>query len=290
MSFAHQVLGPGFRDTQGLAAPPGPKVEPPPTMSSPQEKKTPHLEAVDSHADSDGEGGVSELLSGKITKEVRKGKKKREQDRPSEPLPGALARLADVYAAGHQVAKELEFKVRYAEQQIKDFCLRRFSQVYAATRQRPSSADYKGKRSEFLFVQTSRTSLTLEKVQALREMNVPIDDHTELQGIKINYDAIRRHGLEGKLKTALSSLGLPNAILEECFVPDVHLNTSFYDVMDNVVRESLQPGEELENKIYEVMKILNPGTQIRNLELENVDSREAFGIVLETPIEETTAA
>lgn len=229
-------------------------------------------------------GGFAGILSGKVAHPPKTGKKSRTKRKPTEEIPENLRLLANLYAAGKTVEREVEFKARYAEQRVKEHCVRRFAEVYAASGKRPPSMDYTGDHSRFSFVQTSRTYLTYDKVTALQDIGIAIDRHTELRGLRVNYEAIRRHKLENKLRTALEDMGVSNDIVEECFVPDVQLKPSFYEVLDNVVRDSLQPGERLEDKIYEVISILSPAHQVRNLEAVGLDAKECFDLIHETEV------
>ncbi|OFZ17948.1 MAG: hypothetical protein A2X94_08625 [Bdellovibrionales bacterium GWB1_55_8] len=234
-----------------------------------------------------GSSELAGLFSGKVTRAAPKSRQAKKKLKPTEELPGDLRFLSDVFAAGRAVQKELSFKVRYAEQRVKDYCLRRFSELFAASGTRPPSIEYTGEHSRFMFTQTERTTLTLDKVEELRDLGIPIDEYTELRGIRINYEAIRRHKLEEKLQKALSEMGLRSDILEECFVPNVELNESFYNVLAQIIRESLREGEELPEKLHEVLQILRPANQVRNLELPGYDARKSFDLVMKAEIAAT---
>lgn len=235
------------------------------------------------------EPAISPLFSGKITREAPRGRRAKKQTKPVETLKSKLAELGEIYAAGKMVQKELAFKVEYAEQRIKDHCLRRYAEVYAATGKRPESLDFASRHSRFMFIQTDRTWLTLERVEELRAMNVNIDAHTELRGIRINYEAIRRHGVEKGLQKALHEamvkMNVSQDILDECFVPDVQLKDAFFEILDNVTRESLQEGELLEEKIRDVIRVLGSASQIRNLQAVDLDLKACIKKVVEAEID-----
>lgn len=224
-------------------------------------------------------GGIDELLSGKVTRARPRAKKSRGKKKPTEALPEQLKGLSDVYIAGRKVQKEIDFKVRYAEQQVKEYCTRRFAELYATTGNRPPAVDYQGGQSRFTFIQTARINLTADKAEALREMDLPIDQYTELRGMRINYEAIRSHKLEKKLRTALENMGLSNSILEEIFVPDIQLKESFFEVLDSFVARSVKQGESVEEKLYEVMRVLQPASQVRNADVPGMSAKECFDLI-----------
>lgn len=223
-------------------------------------------------------GGVGELLSGKVSAKPKRAKKGGRK-RLVEAVPEALNGLVEVYVAGRKIEREISFKLRFAEQRVKDYCVRRFAEIYASTGERPSSIDYQGERSQFTFVQTKRTTLTAEKVEALRSLSIPIDDYTELRGLRVNYEAIRRHKLEGSLRKALEEMGVKPEVLEETFEPVVQLKDSFFTLLDNIVTKSLEKGEELSDKMKEVLAILQPANQVRNADLPSLSANECFDLI-----------
>ncbi|MGZ3686799.1 MAG: hypothetical protein ACXWPM_12000 [Bdellovibrionota bacterium] len=228
--------------------------------------------------------GVHELFSGKVTRGPKRGRKAKKKAQPKEALPKDLKKIADLYAAGKTAQKELEFKVRFAEHQVKEFCLRRYAERYAAAGNRPPGVEFQGEKSHFTFVQTSRINLGIDKVGELRELHLPIDEHTELKGIRIDYEAARKHGIAEKLQEAISSLDLSAEAVEECFVPDVQPREGFFEALDNIVRESLQKGESLPDKMYQVLRVLNPSSQVRNLKIDGMNVKECFEFVIDTEI------
>lgn len=228
--------------------------------------------------------GVESILSGKVTRPAKAAKKGREKKRPTEEIPRSLRKMSNVYAAGKAVEREMEFKVRYAEQKVKEHCLQRYAEIYATSGKRPPAIEYESDHSRFSFVQTVRTYLSFEKVEALKQIRIPIDDHTELRGVRVNYEAIRKHKLEKDLQKAFENMGVSEEVLDEIFVPDIQVKPSFYEILDNVVRESLRPGEKLEDKIYEVLNILSPANQVRNLEAVGLTAKQCFDLVMEAEI------
>ncbi|MCM2277459.1 MAG: hypothetical protein NDJ89_05235 [Oligoflexia bacterium] len=236
----------------------------------------PRLRAVE--PPKEAKGGIDELLSGKVTarpKAARRGGRKR----PVESIPPKLVALAEVFVAGRKIEREVEFKRRYAEQKVKEYCVRRYSEIYAATGERPPAIDYQGERAQFTFVQTRRINLNAEKVEALRSLGVAIDQYTELKGIRINYEAIRRHRLEKPLREALEKMGVSDEILQECFEPIIQPKDSFFGMLDNLVLKSLQKGEELPEKLQETLGILQPANQIRNADLPSLNANECFELI-----------
>lgn len=232
--------------------------------------------------------GLTEILSGKVTRERPPKKKSRKRKTPTEALPGAIAPLADLFVAGRKVEKELEFKIRFAEQKVRDFCVRRFAEIFRTSGTRPPSVDYTGIRSHFSFVQTSKINLTLDKADTLRSMNIPIDDFTELKGVEINYEAIRRLRLESKLapkiREALQNLGLSDAVLNEVLQPRVELRENFFNLLDRIVKESLGKGETHQDKLVDVLNVLAPASQIRNADLPSLDVGECFELIRKADI------
>lgn len=226
--------------------------------------------------------GLDTILSGKVA--PRKRKKRRGAEKKPEALPPELGSYGDILAAGRKVQRETDFKLRFAEERIREYCLRRFCEKFAALGRRPDSISYAGPHSHFTFIQTQRIGITPEKVDALRSLGVPMDQYTELKGLRVNFEAIREHRLEEKLRDALSEMGLNNQVLDEVFEPQVALKENFFDSLDLIVSKTLARDEKLEDKLYEVTRILGPASQIRNAETPDLNSQEAFQLILKAEI------
>ena len=150
---------------------------------------------------------------------------------------------------------------------------------FVAANRRPASAEYLANHARFKFVLTSRTTMTVE-VETLKELNLPIEQYTELRGMQLNADAVRQHGLEQKLIQALESMNVPKKVLEECFIPQVNLKDTFYDLLPEIVRNTLKKGENLEDKMLAVLEVLNPAQQIRNTEAIGLDAKQCFDLFI----------
>ena len=200
-------------------------------------------------------------------------------------MPKGIAPIANLFAAGRTIDKEMRFKLDYAKQKLEEFCLADWITKFVNTRRRPSSIDYSANHSRFKFVMTSRTTLTHDKVEELKSLGLPIDDYTVLRGLQINYDAIKQHGLEEKLREALGSLNVKKGVLEEIFTPRVELKETFYDLLAEVVRQSLKSGEDIEEKMRAVIEVLDPTNQMRNVEVLDLSVDDCFKLIEDTEIE-----
>jgi hypothetical protein len=227
---------------------------------------------------------VERLFSSRVGPAAAKKKTGKKQEIAPVEFPRELATLSDVFAAGKSVLKEIEFKVKFAEQRIRGFCDESYIRLFAALKRKPPSLDYRTEHSSLKFVQTHRTTLTHEKVEELRELGVPIDDYTNLVGIDINMSAIRHHQLEGKLQQGLADLGVSQSVIEECFTPRHELNPSFYDAFYTIVQELVGKGKDPTERMIEIFHILNPSSQLRNVETK-LDQEEAFKLITESEIE-----
>jgi hypothetical protein len=234
-----------------------------------------------------GASSVDQLLSGKVIAPRVAAKKTKKSDRAAEKLPGELAHLGDILVAGRKILREIDFKVRFAEERVKEFCLKRFCERFAESGQRPESVKYAAENSVFTFIQTRKITLTPEKAEALKMMNIPVENHTELKGIHVNFAAIKEHKLEVKLRDALAAMGVKQSVLLECFQPDVQLKESFFAHLSAVVNQSLKKGEDLTEKLYEVTRLLHPAEQIRNAESPNLGPIQAFKLIHDTKISVT---
>lgn len=228
---------------------------------------------------------LEEILSGRVSKAGKASRRASKREAPPQDLPRAIQPLANAFAAGRTIDKEMRFKLDYAKQKLNEYCVRDWVHRFAMTQRRPPSVDYKANHSKFKFVMTARTTLNQEKVEALREIGLPIDEHTVLRDLQINYDAIKQHGLEKSLKKALESMNLEKGVLEEVLVPKVELKDTFYDLLVEIVRQSLSQGEDLEEKILNVLEILDPAEQMRNVEAVDLSSKECFDLIEKTEIE-----
>src|SRR5687768_4232131 len=106
--------------------------------------------------------GVGELLSGRVLRRPQAERKSRRKERRVEKLPEDLAELGDVLVAGRKISREIDFKLRFAERKVKDYCMRRFAEEYARSGRRPEAATYEGANSVFTFIQTRRIGLSQE--------------------------------------------------------------------------------------------------------------------------------
>jgi hypothetical protein len=226
---------------------------------------------------------VEDLFSGRVTTRPKNSRIKEEA--PPIELRKGLQKYADVFAAGRALEREIKMKADFARQQVEEFCLADIAKQYATINRRPSSRNFISKHSRFRFVFTERTTLTPEKSEELSDMNIPLEEHTEVRGVRINYDTIRQHKLEEKLRDALESLKVSKGVLDEIFTPEVHLKESFYNVLTEIVRNSLKEGEKLEDKILNVIQVLSPATQIRNVETIGLNPKQTFELVKNTQIE-----
>jgi hypothetical protein len=246
-------------------------------------KKPRHLRAVPGGKEHK-QSAISELLSGKVSK-AAKPKRRRKDEVPPQDFPKNMQPLANLFAAGRTIEKEMKFKIDYAKQSLDDFCLKDWIGRFVATNRRPSSIDYVANHSRLKFVLTSRTTLTHEKVEELRSLGLKIDEHTTLSDLQINYAAIKQHKLENKLRDALESMHVSEGILEEIFIPKVELKDTFYDILVELVRQSLQSGENLEEKTLDVLRVLEPAEQMRNVEVSDLSIKQCFDLIEKTEIE-----
>ena len=227
---------------------------------------------------------LEKLFSSNVGPATAKRRKGRKQEIPPIDLPKELSKTIDLFAAGKNLLKEIEFKVKFAEQRLRAFCNTNYVQLFANLKRKPPSLDYRGEHSSLKFVQTHRTTLTHDKVEELRGLGVDIDEYTTLTGIDINMAAIRQHKLENKLQEGLQTLGVSPGIVEECFTPRHELNPVFYDNLFTIIQHSLKKSEKLEDKLAHIYKILDPSSQIRNVETE-IPQNKALDIVLKAEIE-----
>ena len=232
----------------------------------------------------EGRSEVGQLLSGRVSR-APKPKRGRKREVPPQPLPKEIQALANVYAAQKTLEKELGFKGKFAEQKVKDYCVREYVHRFATQERKPPSLDFTADHAHFKFIMTMRTTLTPEKIDYLSSRNIAIDKYTELRGIRVNYDAIRQHGLEKKLRSALESMNVAKGVLEEVFRPEVELKDGFYERFYDVLRDSLQQGEDLEDKMLETLNALGPANQVRGLEAVGLTVKQCFELVNETEID-----
>jgi len=227
---------------------------------------------------------LEDILSGKISEKTTRKKKGKTRQRAVELLPSQLRQIADVLAAGRVIKKEIDTKISLSEQRVREYCVRRFCERFAATGRRPSSTIYAGSKSRFTFIQTQKIHLTPEKADALRMMNIPIDDYTELTGVDIDYAVIKANNLEFKLKTALSQMDVPEKVLNEIFQPKVELKESFFNTLNTIIKETLQEGEDLIAKMYDAVSVLGPINQLKNPEVHGLSLKDSFKLVDESDI------
>jgi hypothetical protein len=241
-------------------------------------------EQVEQEDKAEDGGELSSLFSGKMTDRTGKRKKSKKRERAVELLPEDYRAVADVLAAGKAIEKEIKTKIGYSEQRIKEYCIKRFCEKFASTGHRPTSGRYAGNKSRFTFIQTKKIYLTPEKADALRSMNVPIDEFTELMGIDIDYSAIKANHLEFKLRAALEKMNVPQEVLDECFRPRVELKESFFETLNSVIEKSLQEGESIVDKLVDVVSVLGPVNQIKNPEIPGMSPEDGLKLVIETEI------
>ena len=227
---------------------------------------------------------LEQLFSSSVSSASAKKKKGKRQEILPIEFPKDLSKTMDLFAAGKNLLREIEFKVKFAEQRLRAFCTTNYVKLFATLKRKPPSLDYKGEHSSLKYVQTHRTTLTHEKVEDLRAIGIEIDEYTTLTGIDINMAAVRQHKLETKLQEGLSSLGVSPGIIEECFTPRHELNPVFYDNLFTIVQHSLKKGEHTEDKITRIFEILEPSSQIRNVETE-IPQNKSWDVVAKAEIQ-----
>ena len=247
-------------------------------------KEVPKLRALPGGKTPINPPALERLFSSSVGPAGAKKKHGRKQEIPPIEFPKELTKYSDLFAAGKNLLREIEFKVKFAEQRLREFCGANYTKLFASLKRRPPSLDYRGENSSFKYVQTHRTTLTHEKVEALKESGIEVDDYTTLTGIDINMAAIRQHKLELKLQEGLASLGISPGIVEECFTPRHELNPVFYDNLYTIAQHSLKKGETIEEKLGRIFEILEPSSQIRNVETKLPEHR-ALDFVLKAEIE-----
>ena len=234
--------------------------------------------------------GLSGLFSGKVAAPTLGAKKAKGKSKPIEEIPAELVPHTEVMVAGKMVTKRIENKIKAATDAVKFWCMQRFADVFAATGSRPATSTVIGGKAKFDFIQTKRIYLTPDRVQAVRDMGVDIDRWTDIKGVNINYEAIKRHGLEASLETALSSMGVTQAILEEIFQPKHELKEGFFDGLYSVCQTGLKKGEKLNEKIFSVLLALQPVSQTKNPDVELKGNSEderlvaALQLILDSPV------
>ena len=247
-------------------------------------KEPPKLRALPGGKNSTKPEAVEQLFSSSVGPATVKKKHGKNPEIPPIEFPKELAATSDLFAAGKHLLREIEFKVNYAEQKLREFCRTSYTKLFVSMKRRPPSLDYKSENSSFKFVQTHRTTLTHEKVEALREVGIEVDDYTTLTGIDINMASIRQHKLEKKLQEGLANLGVSPGVIEECFTPRHELNPVFYDNLYTIVQHSLKKGESAEEKLAQILEVLDPSSQIRNVETK-LPEHKALDFVLKAEIE-----
>ena len=236
--------------------------------------------------------GISGLFSGKMAAPVKSEKKSKSKSKPIEELPEELHPQAEVFISGKLVMKAIEKKIEVSQSQVKNWCVKRFADVYAKTGTRPATSTVVGGSAQFDFIQTKRIYLNPDRVQAMRDLGVDIDSWTEIKGVNINYEAIKRHGLEQKLQTALSKMDVSEAILGEIFQPKFELKDGFFDALYASCEKSMKKGEELAQKMYLTMLALEPVNQTKNPEIVGLSGdtetkrlQSALKTIIETEIQ-----
>lgn len=235
-------------------------------------------------------GGVAGVFSSKVAAPTLGAKKAKGKSKPLSEIPAELVPHAEVMVAGKMVNKRIENKIKAATDAVKSWCLQKFAEVYAATGSRPATTTVIGGKAKFDFIQTKRIYLSPDRVQAVRDMGVDIDNWTDIKGVNINYEAIKRHGLESKLQEALGSMGISDAILGEILQPKHEVREGFFDSLFSVVQGSLKKGEDLSDKMFGVLLALQPVSQTKNPEIElggaNEDDRlaSALRLILDSPV------
>lgn len=233
--------------------------------------------------------GLAAIFSNKPKAEAPKSKSK--SNKPVVILPDELNTAEEVMVSGKMIAKAVENKVKTATAMVMDYCWRWFANQYAHTGARPSTSTMVGNRAKFDFIQTSRIFVNAGKIENLERIGVNMDDWVKLSGVTINYEAIRSNGLEEKLQAAIESMNLPDAVQSEILLPKHELRKDFFESLDKVARDSLQDGEDLSDKIYQILKILEPVKQVKNPNIEvngSTDSQRlasALEVILDSSID-----
>lgn len=238
---------------------------------------------------------LSNLLSGKVAAPVV-GAKSKSKEKSIIQMPSELLTEAEVFVADKMIQKDISSKAKVAAGKILDYCTRWFADAFAVQGKRPASSVMLNGRAKFDFIPTSRIHVNPARVEAARAViGDEIDNWTEIKGVTFNYGVIVANNLQDKFEEAIRNMGLSDELLAQVLQPKHELKKGFFDDLHKIVGKTLQRGENLSDKMYMLIKALDPVKQVKNADL-NIDgeSREdrlanALRLILEAKISGASA-
>ncbi|MHC4432490.1 MAG: hypothetical protein ACYTBS_11685 [Planctomycetota bacterium] len=182
-----------------------------------------------------------------------------------------LAAYADALAGATVALKAIEKTVSEAKDILKAAMLRQYCEHYAKTGRPPELRQPVSRMGTFQVIQQNTAKVTTAKVEELKGQGIDL----ELMKEKSSYTVRMGNASKEEQKKIISSL---KRILgdgyEDVVSEHVHVGDTFFGKFDEVVKSSLGPDEQLDEKMLSVIRVLNPTVQFTKFK---TDLPEATG-------------
>jgi hypothetical protein len=222
------------------------------------------------------------LFGGKPSK--KKPSSKKTQERQRIEIPKNLRKDADTLIAGLRALDGLKKKVKIVEKRIKSHMLDWWCKEYALTGKRPEMAIFETEDKSIQFIQTRRMTPTADKLEALEAIGADISDYVETTGVKVNVDALKKHGLMDKLMSFMDD-NCTEEQMSEIFEPVVSVKENILESLPHIVEG--MDGERAKN-MRSVMDVLTPTSQLKKPEVpEDTSDVDCFKLASEAKISAT---
>lgn len=182
-----------------------------------------------------------------------------------------LAAYGDALAGAKAAMNAIKKTIDDAEAILKAATLRHYCEHYAQTGRAPDVRMFESKLGSFQVVQQSTAKVTMEKAEELKGQGIDLEQFKTRNSYTIRMAKASKSDTRKIIESMQGILGedFPDVVSEY-----VHVDDEFFDNFDDIVKQSLGPGQRLDEKMLEVLRVLNPTIQFREF---STDLKEQAG-------------
>lgn len=189
-----------------------------------------------------------------------------------EVLSGSdLAAYGDALAGAKAALNAIKKTIENAEGIFRAATMRHYCQYYAQTGRAPDMRMFESKLGSFFAVQQNTAKVTSDKAEELKGQGVDLERFKT----RNSYTIRMAKASKSATKEIIGSLkGILGEDFQDVVSEYVHVDEEFFENFDDIVKQSLGPGQRLDEKMLEVLRVLSPTIQFREF---STDLKEQAG-------------
>lgn len=182
-----------------------------------------------------------------------------------------LAAYGDALAGAKAALNAIKKTIEDAESILKAATLRHYCEHYAQTGRAPDVRMFESKLGSFQVVQQSTAKVTADKAEELKGQGIDLEKFKT----RNSYTIRMAKASKSATKEIIENLhGILGEDFSDVVSEYVHVDEEFFDNFDDIVKQSLGPGQRLDDKMLEVLRVLSPTIQFREF---STDLKEQAG-------------